>query len=239
MDGTEIITILASGISGALSAVGSIVGAILTSVFLRHDTATEESEKIKAGQFESVVEDLLSRGKMTLTELYKAKNFLEIAKIADGNNAQKAKIFAEKSYDFDWFLRFYEAAGNISDEQMQDIWARILSGEINCPGSFSLRTIDVLRNMSKNDAELFNKICSYVIDVESDAFLPNYETYLEKSGITYSEIMRLGEIGLINSNGFLSLKITVPPEGRMVFHNSRLLISAKSATDDNVDIRVK
>ena len=43
-------------------------------------------------------------------------------------------------------------------------WARILAGEINNPSFFSLRTIDVLRNMRKSDAELFLKFCKFSFD---------------------------------------------------------------------------
>lgn len=73
---------------------------------------------------------------MTYTEFYKAKNFLKIAKKADTHYSQKQQDRNYNFYDFDWFMRFYEAVGNISDDDMQDIWARILAGEINNPSFF-------------------------------------------------------------------------------------------------------
>ena len=82
---------------------------------------------------------------------------------------------------------------------MQEIWARILSGEINHPGSFSLRAIEILKNLGQKDAELFGKICSFAIRSSEHIFVPFYESYLDMCGITYSEIMRLDELGLINS----------------------------------------
>ena len=71
----------------------------------------------------------------------------------------KRDAFAE--YDFDWFIRFYEAVGNISNQEMQEKWAKILAGEISKPASFSLSTIDALKNMGQKDAILFEKICNF------------------------------------------------------------------------------
>lgn len=164
MNEAELITYLGNNASTILSAVGPIVGSIITAVFLRSNTATTEFEKLKAGRFDEVIEELLTSGQMTYTEFYKAKNFLKIAKKADTHYSKKQQDRNYNFYDFDWFMRFYEAVGNISDDDMQDIWARILAGEINNPSFFSLRTIDVLRNMRESDAELFLKFCKFSFD---------------------------------------------------------------------------
>ena len=89
MNGAELITYLGNNASTILSAVGPIVGSIITAVFLRNNTATTEFEKLKAGRFDEVIEELLTSGQMTYTEFYKAKNFLKIAKKADTHYSQK------------------------------------------------------------------------------------------------------------------------------------------------------
>lgn len=159
MTGTEIITFLSSNFP--TQAISPIVGSIFTAIFLRHNTEATEFEKIKAGQFKEVADSLLRSGKMTYTEYYKANNFLKVAKKADEfySEMHRSENTPPATYDFDWFIRFYEAVGNISDEAMQDLWAKILAGEISRPSSYSLKTIDVLKNMSKKDAELFVRIC--------------------------------------------------------------------------------
>ena len=159
---------------------------------------------------QEVADDLLESGKMTYTEYYKAGNFLSIAQKADEEYSKMPNNDPTATYDFDWFMRFYEAVGNISDEEIQRVWAKILAGEVNKPGSFSLETLDVVRNLSKQDAELFTKICKHCIQSSPQIlFLPQYDNYLEKCGITYSEILRLDEIGLVNSSGFISLNLTI------------------------------
>lgn len=210
MNGTEIITLIQSALPIVSSAITAIGSAIFTAVFLRKNTSTKEFEKLKAGKMQEVADDLLKSGKMTYTEYYKAGNFLSIAQKADEEYSKMPHDDPTANYDFDWFMRFYEAVGNVSDEEMQRVWAKILAGEVNKPGSFSLETLDVVRNLSKQDAELFTKICKHCIQASSfGLYLPRYDNYLEKCGITYSEVLRLDEIGLINSSGFINLNLVI------------------------------
>lgn len=222
-----------------MSTVSAIAGSLITAIFLRHNTAAKEFEKIKAGQLKEAADELLKSGKMTYTEYYKANNFLTVAQKADEYYSQNSKTPVDEPYDFDWFVRFYEAVGNVSNEQMQEIWAKILSGEISRPGTFSLRTIEVLKNLSQKDAELFGKICSFAIHSREHIFIPFYDSYLDECRISYSDIMRLDELGLINSNGMLVLKINVSSESSVLFHNNRLLITVKSSKENDVVTEVK
>lgn len=64
----------------------------------------------------------------------------------------------EQSPDEDWVTRFFANAQDVSSEGMQELWGRILAGEIKKPGSYSLRTLDFIRNLKKSDAELFTRL---------------------------------------------------------------------------------
>ena len=161
MNTTEIISYLSTNAPAIWSGIGPVVGSLITVLFLRKNTATTEFEKIKSGKFGDVLDDLLSSGHLTYTEFYKANNFLKIAKKADEYYSQNSHTESAGCFEFDWLIRYYEAVGNISDENMQDLWAKILAGEINAPSSYSLKTIDILRNMRKCDVELFTIICKY------------------------------------------------------------------------------
>lgn len=229
MNGTELITYLTTNAPSLITAVGSVVGSILTAVFLRNNTATTEFEKVKSGKFDEVIEDLLTSGQMTYTEFYKAKNFLKIAKKADEHYSHTHKAEEFNTYDFDWFIRYYEAAGNISDENMQEIWAKILAGEVRNPSAFSLRIIDVLRNMRKVDAELFIKICKHSFDKGAgELFLPNYDKYLDSCGITYSDVMRLSEMGLIFNDALITINFDITPNPAIIFINGSLMMTIAS-----------
>lgn len=244
MNGVEIITLLTNSIGTVASAaVNSVAGALLTVIFLRRNTKVDEFEKIKAGQFREVANDLLNSGKMTYTEYYKANNFLDVAKKADKYYQEYYKDTEnnkeQMTYDFDWFVRFFEAVGNISDETMQVLWAKILAGEIAKPSSFSLKTIDVMRNISKKEAELFIKICSCSIKSgKSNCFLPREGEFLDMVGIQYVDILKLSEIGLIFNDGNISLTVTINNEPSLLFSNNSLvlLMSSSSGNSEKVNI---
>ena len=234
MNGTEIISYLSTNAPAIWSGMGPVVGSLITVLFLRKNTAATEFEKIKAGMFEEVLEDLLSSGHLTYTELYKANNFLKIAKKADKYYSQKVHTETTGCFEFDWLIRYYEAVGNISDEIMQDLWAKILAGEINAPSSYSLKTIDTLRNMRKCDVELFAHICKYSFELnDHNLFLPHYQGYMDASGIAYSDVMKLSEFGLIFDNAMLRMEFELPEEPAILSVNKDLVLTISSSETKN------
>ncbi len=234
----EIIELLKGSVGEITTAVGAVAGSLITAIFLRNNTSIKEFEKIKAGRFNEVTEELLSSGKMTYTEFYKAKNFLSIAKKADKYSSKKISDETQ-SYDFDWFIRFYETVGNISNNEMQEIWAKILAGEINNPHSFSLKTIDALKNIGKEEAELFASICRSCFVFGDGPFLPFYEAYMDRKQITYSMIMYLSELGLIYNDGTLVKKIPVSNEGMTIILNGDYLLTAKADGGNTKELLIK
>ena len=59
------------------------------------------------------------------------------------------------SVENDWIVNFFDKSRIVSDEQMQDLWSRILAGEANAPGTYSKRTVNFLSDLDKVDADLF------------------------------------------------------------------------------------
>lgn len=234
MNGTEIITFLSNSLRTMSSAVAPVAGALFTAIFLRHNTRTNEFEKIKAGKFKEVADDLLASGKMTYTEYYKANNFLTVAKKADSYYKEHSGFKEKVDYDFDWFVRFFEAAGNVSDDTMQNLWAKILAGEIAQSSTFSLKTIDVMRNLSKRDAELFIKVCSHsFMSSTTNIYLPNEDEYIESVGIQYIDIMKLSELGLIFNDATITLNINLSNEPHILINNHSLIMVIASASGNS------
>ena len=61
----------------------------------------------------------------------------------------------------DWVTNFFDKSRIVSDDEMQTIWANVLAGEANTPGSFSRRTVNLLADLDKRDAELFQTLCRF------------------------------------------------------------------------------
>lgn len=223
MDGNALILCLQNGLETA-SKVGPIVGAIFAAIFLRKNTKDVEFEKLKAGKFREVADRLLESGYMTYTEFYKAANFLHVAELADQvfKHDYQNKADENQKYDFDWYMRFYDIVGNISDEEMQALWARILAGEIHRKGTYSLQLLDILKNFTQKQAELFNRVCSHCFISGDNVYIPNDNEYLQFANITYQDILDLGALGLINSSGTTSLSVKVQPDRPALFGNDML-----------------
>lgn len=105
------------------------------------------------------LEDRAHRRKK-LDELRQQKNMEEIMHRAaqycsDGTITDRA--------DQDWFSHFVRLAEGISNNTMQNLWAKILAGEISHPGSFSLKTLQMFRTMSITEAKLLAKACSLAV----------------------------------------------------------------------------
>lgn len=79
---------------------------------------------------------------------------------------QHANNDEEQTINDDWLNTFEEEARQISTEEMQALFGRILAGEIRNPGSYSKRTVKILGNLDQNTAALFKKLCSICVVLE-------------------------------------------------------------------------
>ena len=70
-----------------------------------------------------------------------------------------AKVDLEK-FNPEFRHRWVSEVSNISDETLQDLFARLLKGELESPGSVSNDTMSIARDMSKSRAEEFQIFCS-------------------------------------------------------------------------------
>ena len=62
--------------------------------------------------------------------------------------------------DSDWVARFFDGAQEVSNADMQQLWARILAGEVRQPRTTSIRTLEILRNLDPRVAGTFQRFCS-------------------------------------------------------------------------------
>lgn len=239
----EIIEFMRNNISTIVSPVNTIVGAILSAIFLRKNTSIEEIEKIKNAKFSDALDELIKSGKMTYTELYKTKNFLKIAEKADRYYEEKysknSKNNKQNEFDWDWYFRFYESAGNISDEELQILWAKILAGEINESNTFSLRMLDVFKNIRKNEAQMFMGLLNHCVIGRNNAFLPYYNKFLERSNISYSTVLYMAELGLLFNDPSLVLERELDEKENILFDNQSIVVMASKNDSGNNMIKIK
>ena len=125
-----------------------------------------------------------------------------------------------KPVDPDWTARFFQNAQDISTEEMQQIWSSILAGEVETPGRTSLRTLDILKNMTKKEAELFSAVMRYKIGSNIFHNIKNIDNY---TNVKHNDILLLGEWGLIQSGLGLSIQINGEKYTNLGSHGDHLI----------------
>lgn len=162
--------------------IQTLASAFISALFLKGNTARTEFEKIKVKKTEEVIDFLMKSEQLSFIDLVKCKNILAIAQKAEQFNTKCDNKKIEEKINFDWFVRFFESAGSISDQDMQDLWARILNEEIQKAGKFSFRTLDVFFKMDKDEILAFqycakNKLISpygeYFLLNSDEALVPD------------------------------------------------------------------
>ncbi|PKD43475.1 DUF2806 domain-containing protein [Rhodohalobacter barkolensis] len=131
-------------------------------------------------------------------EQKKQKNIENITQKAAQQLGNEENV-SKEPVDEDWTTRFFNYAEEISNEEMQNLWAQILAGEIKRPNSYSLRTLQVLRNLSREEAFIFAKVANYAIKSQNEWFVYNEKNVLKDFGISFKETTLLQEIDLLHS----------------------------------------
>lgn len=137
---------------------------------------------------------------------------------------------APQDMENDWVTNFFEKCRNVSDEEMQQVWVRILAGEANKPGSFSRKTVNVMADLDKADAEMFRNLCRFAWTYWGDVLVTpivfdfQHEFYSQQ-GVRFEDCTHLETLGLVNMEGFADLslmtkQITVSYDKRTIMLSS-------------------
>lgn len=110
-----------------------------------------------------------------------------------------------------WFHTFYEEVSAVDEEDVREAFVRILAGEIQAPGSFSVRTLRVMSAVSQSTARHFRRAASVSIQLTPDgkhimdARIPAIggtlgRNCLQGEGLSYDVLTDMTENGLIHSD---------------------------------------
>lgn len=173
-----------------LTALGTIINA--------HGEAKAQSILAKKkAESDAEIEILRLQGEEKVAQYVLARNTQKIENVgeilvkAEQQFTPDEKVSSEP-VDNDWMTRFLDIAETISDDEMRELWARVLAGEVKKPKSYSLRTLEVLRNISKEEAETIVKVSTYLLGlnficIENFALNLNEKILLDDIGIVCGE----------------------------------------------------
>ena len=154
----------------------------------------------------------LERRKQIL-ETQKASNLQAVLNIALNVSINEQ---TSDNLDPDWFFAFSTMAEEIYSPPMQELWGKIFAVEVARPGSFSLRTLQLLKTLTHRDAQVFNKAANVASRRNNDTvprILVGYhkrkglfsllkrpvpeQINLANVGLSYPDLLSLQEMKLI------------------------------------------
>jgi hypothetical protein len=141
----------------------------------------------------------------------------------------------------DWITNFFDRCRLISDDEMQNLWAKVLAGEANSPGRFSKRTVNMLGTLDKSDAELFTKLCGFVWFFETPVPLIygiEVDIY-NRHDINFSSLKHLDEIGLVSVSSIGGFSRRYLPQRVLAhYYETSVVIQFEKESENELDVGV-
>lgn len=94
----------------------------------------------------------------------------------------------------DWLYRWRDHASQVSTDELQDLWGRLLAGEVKAPGRYSLRTLEFLRNLSAAEAAAIERLSQFSL---GGAIFRDAKGIFEAEGIDLGFLLEMQQLGII------------------------------------------
>lgn len=118
----------------------------------------------------------------------------------------------------DWMSRFFNSVEDISNEKMQEIWGHILAGEIRSPNTYTYRTLECLRNITQQEAEVFLRVTALALRSAATYFIMTDNDLLNKYNVYFSDVLKLEECGLMTAQT-LSFTLATSTEQSLILNS--------------------
>lgn len=188
-------------------------------------------------------DDLENRTKdrVLLQQAKKQLNIESITSVA-AEQLKEEPAIENTALNEDWMNRFFNIAEDISNEEMQMLWGKILAGEIKRPKSYSIRTLEVVRNLSKDEADVVSKVANFAFSFNNNyGLFKGADKVLEKFGVTFYDTALLTELGILQPGDFIGFDLTannpVPTQNLFLFGPTGVFVNRiTNASQQNIPI---
>jgi hypothetical protein len=209
--------------------ISAAVGLLYQPHHVKRMAAAEgEAARISAlAQIEISAVEQRALVRMVLEEGKKQENMEAVAAKAIADIEPGAK---PEELDNDWLVSFFEKCRLVSNQEMQNMWSRILAGQTNHPASFSKRTIELVSVLEKSDADLFTSVCGFGWTFK-EKFVPlifdEKDRIYNQYGVDFGSLTHLESLGLVHF-GPIGLYIDdVHPLSRAFYFDKQFTISPR------------
>lgn len=139
----------------------------------------------------------------------------------------------DEPLDPDWMNSFVAFSERASSDSLQTLWARVLSGEITQPGSYSLPTLRIISEIGLETAKLFERYLDFSIGVDVIA------TSSDLKGHELMNFLELENSGLVvQSAAGLGLNFNCDKNGQMRFSAGNFSLQLKGKENQKFRIPI-
>jgi uncharacterized repeat protein (TIGR03899 family) len=157
-------------------------------------------------------------------------------------------VASNKQPDSDWVEHFIALCEDTSNESMQMLWAKILTGETLNPGTFSIKSLQTLKYMTQREADALQKcvsLSSFNAKDDSHFILLGFykkpslfdllrkgnkvSLNLGKTGISFPDILTLMDVNLLYRKEIESAILKAGQELTLCFLSQKVTLKAKSS----------
>lgn len=220
-DGNSLINIgeLSKPATVLIEKIADAVGGIFEPYQIKRIARAEAEAGLIQAQGQIEVSDLQRRAvqRFVAEEAKKQQNMESIASKALPQLGDSSK---PQDVNDDWMANFFDKCRIVSDEEMQQIWAKVLAGEANSPGTYSKRTVNFLSSLDKGDASQFSKLCGFGWQIGGASVLiyDEKDPIYAAGGVNFSVLSHLDDIGLISFEHLTGFKRMGFPKHMRVFY---------------------
>lgn len=165
---------------------------LLKSCLLDFDMGGEDLTTEYIDNFHQVVIDNMSAKDYSRRDIQEMDNVLTIYGLAA--LYVKDLSLQDVGINSSWATKFYDYSKYCCDKDIQQLWSKILSIEINTPGKFFERTLEVFHNIERFELDWFYEVTRIVFD---KACIPEF-ALRDKHFYAFNRFQTLIDLGIIN-----------------------------------------
>jgi hypothetical protein len=195
-----------------LKGVSEPITKLIESVSKGIGTIYEPTKTVRNAKAEAKAMLILAEAKQEMSEVegraYERVKYKELRRqsnidsIVEGAANCITDPVSPESVDEDWIVNFFELSQDVGNEQLQQVWSKLLAGEITRPGSCSHRTLQVIKGLTTKEANAFVKLCSFSFQTDGKYIFPSlnhdFFEFIRNNGFSTDMETHLKNIGLLS-----------------------------------------
>lgn len=134
--------------------------------------------------------------------------------------------------DNDVFWGFLEHSKEISNEEMQELIAKIIAGEYNNPGTYLMSTLHTVKMLGKNELKMFENVCSFLINesqIPQGLFSFPAQDFMLEFQVNFGGFQTLQSLGLFLPNFMIRIRQGLENEDfKLTYFDKNILFVPKS-----------